>query len=133
MRESYNDTTLGMIKAMGFLAEGRPNKPNNRFVDEPGPRVPHGLKRLPHEERKAAIDLMYRVHEDEVSDKEKTTILARLFREFNIRFVPTRSRRLIDTSRYTGERLQAIARSGGGPREQARAMRRFNDITAAVA
>lgn len=129
LRDAFSPTTLGLIKAMGNIAEQaqrRKTMPpkHPKYTIEAGGLAPHGTRYIGPEERKLVEEKMRAVQRQDLTDEERTSLLAIMHRKHGIRFVRTKRAHLNDRSRYSGSAIRTIAQAGGGPREQARAARR---------
>ena len=123
MNRGYNPITEGLIKAMGFLAQGAParSKPPKSEVIDAGTIV-HAKRWLTPAKRSALDDLMSKIRTE--TDPEKGAELVRELRtQHEVKGVRIKRRIQHDHSRYQGE-LLAQVKKFGGPKEQARAVKR---------
>lgn len=122
MNRGYNPITEGLIKAMGFLVQGR-TTPVKAKVQEVhfGTKI-HATRCLNPSERDAVTTLMNKIH-DETDREIGEKLVHELRTKHPVKGVRVKRAIRIDHSKYQGD-LLAQVKKFGGKKEQARAEKR---------
>lgn len=122
MSRVYNPITEGLIKAMGFLAQGSTKPPKRKFDEIHFGTVIHAKHCLTVAERDAVTTLLNEIH-DETDPEKGKELVHRLRTQHAVKGVRVKRAIRIDHSRYQGDLLASVKKFGG-KKEQARAAKR---------